>query len=477
MQAHLLSDVPLGLFLSGGLDSAAVLALAPRGQNSLGFSQASHDESARAAELACQFGGQHTRLQIDAFQAAEFLPGFLAAIDQPTVDGFNSYCVSALASQQGLKVVLSGLGGDELFGGYPSFSRIPRLLRWHRRLGSLRPVVARLLAQRPSHRQQRLAAFLLGPATTAAAYRCQRCLFAPNEVKLLLQHWQLENDGPIFEPTAVVCSSLADEIAWLESRNYMGQQLLRDSDVFSMAHGLELRLPLVDTQLLADIAGIPATQRLASGKKLLQAAVPEILERLPPVTKRGFSFPFQNWFELPNSPMRPGAALPAEYAERDGPQPLGTKMELIGSESLVKQTPGYGASVDWGAVRVLHVIPSISPLRGGPSAAVLAMVAALRKQGVEASILTTNDNGHGIDCSMPLGHWFDRSGVPVLAFRRWSPPVRALREFAISPELNAWLSSHIHHYQLLHIHALFSWPSSSSMVFARRAGVPMCCVR
>ncbi len=312
VEAHMLSDVPLGLFLSGGLDSAAVLALAPRGLQTLtiGFSQASHDESARASELACQFGAHHTPLQIDAPQAAELLPGFLSAIDQPTVDGFNTYCVSALARQQGLKVVLSGMGGDELFGGYPSFSRLPRLLRWHRRLGPMRPVVAKLLRQRPSHRQQRLAAFLTGPASATAAFRSQRGLFAPNEVRQLLRHWQLEADDPAEDSTSITFPCLADEIAWLESCRYMGQQLLRDSDVFSMAHGLELRLPLVDAQLLSELAPIQAAQRLASGKQLLQQAVPEILERLPLEAKRGFSFPFQSWFEQPDSPMRPGSALP-----------------------------------------------------------------------------------------------------------------------------------------------------------------------
>ena len=124
------------------------------------------------------------------------------------------------------------------------------------------------------------------------------------------------------------------------------------------------------------------------------------------------------------------------------------------------------------SLRVLHLIPSISPLRGGPSAAVLAMVAALRQQGVEASILTTNDHGPGIDRSMPLGCWFERAGVPVLAFGRWSPPLRPLREFAISPGLNRWLAVHLRHYQLLHVHALFSWPSTTAMAQARMARVP-----
>ena len=251
VQAHLLGDVPVGLFLSGGLDSAAVLALAPRGLKTLtiGFSQASHDESARASELACQFGAHHISLQVDAYQAAELLPAFLSAIDQPTVDGFNSFCVSALARQQGLKVVLSGLGGDELFGGYPSFSRIPRLLHLHRRLGPLRPVLAHLLSQHPSHRKQRLAAFLAGPGTADAAHRCQRGLL-PSAKRCSFFNtgsWKL-----LIQPVCRLCPSYPRRDRLVESRFYMGQQLLRDSDVFSMAHGLELRLPFVDAQLLEE---------------------------------------------------------------------------------------------------------------------------------------------------------------------------------------------------------------------------------
>lgn len=123
-------------------------------------------------------------------------------------------------------------------------------------------------------------------------------------------------------------------------------------------------------------------------------------------------------------------------------------------------------------MKVLHVIPSISPLRGGPSAAVLAMVAALRCRGVEAGILTSNDHGPGIDPSLPLGRWCEWQGVPVLAFPRCSPPLRPLREFAITPRLNRWLARHLAHAQLLHVHALFSWPSTTAMAQARRAGVP-----
>lgn len=123
-------------------------------------------------------------------------------------------------------------------------------------------------------------------------------------------------------------------------------------------------------------------------------------------------------------------------------------------------------------MRVLHVIPSISPLRGGPSRAVIDMVAALRLQDVDAAILTTNDHGLGQHPELVTGRWQWHQGVPVLAFPRWSPPVAALREFAFSPALSLWLARHLKQYDLLHIHALFSYPSTSTMVQARWAGVP-----
>ncbi len=127
-------------------------------------------------------------------------------------------------------------------------------------------------------------------------------------------------------------------------------------------------------------------------------------------------------------------------------------------------------------LRILHVIPSISPLRGGPSQAVLAMAAALRQQGVDASILTTNDHGPGIQPAMPLGQWHEHQalgeGVPVLAFGRWSPPLQAVREFAISPGLSRWLAKHACDYDLIHVHALFSCTTSLGMAQLRRQGIP-----
>jgi asparagine synthase (glutamine-hydrolysing) len=313
--------VPIGLFLSGGIDSASLLSLAGPSLTSLtiGFEERSFDESTRAAELAHHFHSKHVAMLFTAERCRQWIAPFLASVDQPSVDGFNTYCVARLAREQGLKVALSGLGGDELFGGYPSFRSIPRLIRWHQRLGSCRRLVAALLSRRPAHRCQRLAAFFAGPATPARAHQCVRGLFAPAEVRQLLTHWGLDGPSPSTlsqsgEPPAPPSQScfptLDDQIAWLESSRYMGSQLLRDSDTYSMVHGLELRLPLVDVQLIRRLASIPADQRLLPGKELLQLAVPEVASVAGRVVKRGFTFPFQAWLDQPNSVNQAGSELP-----------------------------------------------------------------------------------------------------------------------------------------------------------------------
>jgi glycosyltransferase involved in cell wall biosynthesis len=124
------------------------------------------------------------------------------------------------------------------------------------------------------------------------------------------------------------------------------------------------------------------------------------------------------------------------------------------------------------ALKVLHVIPSISPRRGGPSQAAIEMVTALRLRHVDASILTTNDDCESLLTDLPLGGWTTYAGVPVLAFPRWSPPMGALKDYNFCSRLNRWLPNNIHNFDLLHVHALFSYPSTMAMVHARRARIP-----
>jgi asparagine synthase (glutamine-hydrolysing) len=298
---HLVSDVPVALSLSGGLDSAAVLALCGRAVPTLtiGFAEAAFDESERAAEIAAAFGAPHRRLAIDRPTARSWLPCYLAAMDQPSIDGFNVFCVARLAREEGYKVLLSGLGGDELFGGYPSFAEVPRLRRTRHRLGDRAASLAAPLARRDDEGSQRLAALLSGGVGLAATHRLYRAVFTPAEASRIMAFWGLADipwddalpDDPAEDdrfPTDL------DRLAWLEATEFLGNRLLRDADGFAMAAGVELRVPLADATLVDRLSSYPADRRLATGKAMLVEAVPE-LSRWAGAPKRGFDFPFQPW--------------------------------------------------------------------------------------------------------------------------------------------------------------------------------------
>ena len=312
--AHMVSDVPVGLFLSAGLDSASLLALAPRGLHTftIGFAAAGaggFDESGPAARIAAHFGAHHTPLNLTADQARQWLPSFLASQDQPSIDGYNTWCVARLATEHGLKVALSGLGGDELFGGYPSFRMVPKLRRWRSLIGPAGPPAAWILRRLPQGRRarmQRITGLLEAPADLGRAYGCFRGLFSPTEIDRLLTHWGLSASGD--SPAAVEsCGDGApagrEGVAWLEGTRYLRNQLLPDSDVMAMAAGLELRLPLVDAQLQRRLAPIPAALRLAEGKQLLASSLPELPDWFLNRPKQGFRFPFQLWLDDPAAPL------------------------------------------------------------------------------------------------------------------------------------------------------------------------------
>jgi asparagine synthase (glutamine-hydrolysing) len=315
LDRHFVSDVPVGLFLSGGIDSTALVALAASsGRTNLqtfciSFGEREYNEGDLAARTAAHFGTRHVDWRLTAEEGATLIDGYLAAMDQPSNDGFNSYCVSRLAHDRGLKVVLSGLGGDELFAGYPSFRQIPRLAAWHRGVRwfpGRRRVGDWLATHGRSPRLRRLGEFVASPGTLSDAWQAQRGFFTRGEAARHTQ-W-LSGDLPTASPDSVESDrpefpTVADEVSYLELTRYMRNQLLRDSDVMSMAWGLELRVPFVDRELFDALAVIPAQDRLAAGKQLLIRSVPEIPDWIVRQPKRGFRFPFQQWAEQAWGPV------------------------------------------------------------------------------------------------------------------------------------------------------------------------------
>jgi asparagine synthase (glutamine-hydrolysing) len=295
VEEHLLSDVPVASFLSGGIDSSIVTALAAQrlGRKlqtfTVGFDLAEYDESAIALEVAQHFGTTHQRLQLTEDEVIDSVTAAVGHLDLPSVDAINTYIVARAVAQRGVKVVLSGLGGDELFGGYPGFRDVPRL-RW---LGMLPRALRQVLDSR--------LADLPNDAGTFELTQWRRRFFTD----AMLQSAGLPN-----EDTRVECPvELPDDfarISWAELTGYMRRMLLRDSDQMSMAVSLELRVPFLDHELVEYSLGLPATEKKRYGgtKGLLVEACRDLLpasvyER----PKKGFALPMQKWMKGPLAPF------------------------------------------------------------------------------------------------------------------------------------------------------------------------------
>jgi asparagine synthase (glutamine-hydrolysing) len=302
---HFVSDVPVGIFLSGGMDSTAIVALASamRGSGlrtfSLAFPGSDVDEGPEARRTANHFKTDHHEWAIDGATAAGLFEQFLAAADQPSIDGFNTFTVARLARTHDTKVVLSGLGGDELFGGYPSFREVPRLAR----LAQLAQIAAplstaavRVAGEIGGSRLRRLNDLMSSPADLANAYGVFRGIYSSEEAALLTTHYLGEQVGDEADASPEFSDPTPeDSISRLELTRYMRNQLLRDADVMSMASGVEVRVPYVDSVLFDAMSRVPALQRLERGKALLHRAVPEIPDWVAGRPKRGFTLPFEQW--------------------------------------------------------------------------------------------------------------------------------------------------------------------------------------
>ncbi len=324
IQQHLISDVPLGAFLSGGIDSSAIVALASPCASSLRtfsvtFDEKEFSEAPYSRQVAAAFGTQHTELRLTESDMLNMLPDALEALDQPSFDGTNVYVISKAVREAGLTVALSGQGGDEVFGGYSTFRRGPALRAWCNRLSmvprSIRRGAAALCACVPvrSAAAEKLAESFSGEPNLFAAYSVLRQNFLPRTRRALFPAGAglTSAEGLPNELAAELhqCADGLDEInqvSLLELRTYLANMLLRDGDVMSMAHALEIRVPFLDRRVVEMVARLCGTAKMNPRlpKPLLlgalKGALPPAIYRRP---KQGFHLPWFHWLRNQLRPM------------------------------------------------------------------------------------------------------------------------------------------------------------------------------
>jgi len=300
VKRQLISDAPIGVFLSGGVDSSLITLLAAEQEDeklktiSIFFNEKAYDEHAYQDIVTSRISGEKFSHLIKQQEFEHCLSDIVAAMDMPTTDGINSWFISKYAQQDGLKAVLSGLGADELFGGYPSFKRINII----QTLQNLPAFLFKGAGYVLSDRYKKIS-YLANPHQLAL-YLAMRAIFTSTEIAKLLDCDEQQVNNELFNLNINLEQGLqnAELASWLESNIYMQNQLLRDTDVMSMSHGLEVRVPFLDEDFLATVHSIAPSVLFNKyqPKKLLidsfENILPEAVWKRP---KMGFSFPLQQW--------------------------------------------------------------------------------------------------------------------------------------------------------------------------------------
>jgi len=314
VKSHLVSDVPVCVFLSAGIDSCTVASLASEQISDIEgitvsfeeFKSTSEDEFPLAKLAADQFNIKSLERHVTKGEFIDDVPKILDCMDQPSIDGINTWFVSKATKERGYKVALSGVGGDELFCGYPSFKQIPNI----RRISSLISILPRF---------EKLSG-LLSPAlkklfnvnkisklsnysdSITRLYLLKRSLFLPEEIqKIIPQDLYEEGIKKVLEDELLLFldsdfNSTNSQISFLESNLYLCNQLLRDSDWASMSHSVELRTPLVDYKLLRNILPLQSNLKLGEGKKFLSKSPKiNVPKQIVNKKKTGFSLPMDLW--------------------------------------------------------------------------------------------------------------------------------------------------------------------------------------
>ena len=298
---HLIADAPIGVFLSGGLDSSIMALLAKQEHRdilktlSIYFKEAAYSEKTFQDIMVKQLSCTHHSYLITETDFHEALPQIFGAMDLPSCDGINTWFISKSAKANGLKAVLSGIGGDELFGGYPSFNRMEST----NRLADLPAKVLQAGKFSASKKMRRLVYLTIpGPV---GRYLFLRGQSTPQEIAKQLdwsekEVWDILTEQPVLNDIHALSDK--NQASWVELNMYMQNQLLRDSDVMSMSHGIEIRVPFLDNDFVKLALGI-ATPIKYAGHSDKQMLIDAFKDQLPkPIWNRpkmGFSFPFAEW--------------------------------------------------------------------------------------------------------------------------------------------------------------------------------------
>ncbi len=400
VKAHMIADVPVGVFLSSGLDSCMLAACAAEMHHdvqavTLGFNEFAgtpDDEVPLARQIAAAFGVRHDVFTVSKSDFVSQRAALLAAMDQPSIDGVNTWFVARAAAQSGLKVVLSGLGGDELFGSYPSFTDVPRMQRLAMPFAAL-PGVGRAvrkvcapIASRMS--SPKFASVLEYGGTFGGAYFLRRALMMPWELTTILDRdvvnegLRLLNVPDGMAPLTNGIRSPRFRVSALEMQIYMRHQLLRDSDWASMAHSVELRVPFVDSKLIAD--AIPWLQAVPGLTKtdVARRVAPKVSKRVWNRPKTGFSVPVRDWIlvDLPRENARGLRGWANRVFRVQTAQNPATISRVAFDDRFVRPLEKLGQRTP----RVL--IASIAPGSGGVNSMVEFVLTVLREEGYEPVI-------------------------------------------------------------------------------------------
>ncbi len=341
---HLMADVPVGIFLSAGLDSSTIAALVSERHRdvrtvTLGLNEyrgTHQDETALAEVVARTCKTSHQTIWITRRDFEADASRLFHAMDRPSTDGVNTYFVSLATKRAGLKVALSGLGGDELFAGYPSFKDVPRVANALRRFRAFGKIGRgfRLLTQDVIKHfvSPKYAGIFEYGSSFPGAYLLRRSLFMPWELpdfldpEVVREGWRrLNTSGAL----AALCDSLASDrlkVSALELGWYMRNQLLRDSDWAGMAHSLEIRVPLVDVKLLRDIAPLLVSSHPPGKRDMALSSHTLLPDAVMMRPKTGFVMPVREWLLQSFDPLAAkerglrgwARYVHAEFAEASG---------------------------------------------------------------------------------------------------------------------------------------------------------------